>query len=63
MGYPGYEDPHGHMPVDDEGVPPPQSQQPEPDLDNGPIELGSGGDPPEAPPGPDEDSSDLVSAF
>ena len=47
--YPGYEDPHGGMPVDDEDMPPPQSQQPEPDLDNEPIELGSGGDPP-APP-------------
>ena len=63
--YPGYEDPHADMPVDDEAMPPPQSQQPEPDLDTDPIELGSGGDPP-APPGggtsvpvPQDDSSDL----
>ena len=31
--YPGYEDPHADMPVDDEDMPP-QSQQPEPDLDD-----------------------------
>ncbi|CAE7860370.1 unnamed protein product [Symbiodinium necroappetens] len=62
----GYEDPHGDMPVDDEEMPPPQGQQPEPDLDNDPIELGSGSDPPGAPPGggtlvpvPEDDSSDL----
>ena len=35
--YPGYDDPHGDMPVDDEGLPPPTSQQPEPDLDDDPI--------------------------
>ena len=53
------------MPVDDEGMPPQPSQQPEPDLDNDPIELGSGGGPP-APPGggtlapvPEDDSFDL----
>ncbi|CAE7890770.1 unnamed protein product, partial [Symbiodinium necroappetens] len=63
--YPGYEDPHGDMPVDDEDMPPPQSQQPEPDLHNEPIELGSGGDPPAPPangafvPVPENDSSDL----
>ena len=34
-----YEDPHGDMPVDDEDMPPPQAQQPEPDLDDDPIEL------------------------
>ena len=63
--YAGYEDPHADMPVDDEDMPPPQSQHQEPDLDNDPIELGSGGDPP-APPGggtsvpvPEDDSSDL----
>ena len=40
-------------------------QQPEPDLDDDPIELGSGGDPPPAPPGggtfvpvPEDDSPD-----
>ena len=31
--YPGYDDPHGDMPVDDEDMPPPTSQQPEPDLE------------------------------
>ncbi|CAE7813358.1 GIP, partial [Symbiodinium microadriaticum] len=36
-------------------MPTPPSQQPEPDLDNDPIELGSGGDPP-APPGGGTDS-------
>ena len=63
--YPGYEDPRAEMPVDDEDMPP-QSQQPEPDLDDGPIELGSGGHPPPAPPGggtfvpvPEDDSEDL----
>ena len=46
-------------------MPPQPSQQPEPDLDNDPIELGSGGGPP-APPGggtlvpvPEDDSFDL----
>ena len=34
--YQGYEDPHADMPVDDEDMPP-QSQQPEPDLDDDPI--------------------------
>ena len=48
--YPGYEDPHGEMPVDDEEMPPPQSQWPEPDLDHDPIELGSGGNPRGVPP-------------
>ena len=63
--YPGYEDPHADMPVDDEDMPP-QSQQPEPDLDDDPIELGSGDNPPPAPPGggafvpvPEDDSADL----
>ena len=63
--YPGYEDPHADMPVDDEDMPQ-QSQQPEPDLDDDPIELGSGGNPPPAPPGggafvpvPEDDSEDL----
>ena len=62
--YPGYEDPHAGMPVDDEDMP--QSQQPEPDLDDDPIELGSGDNPPPAPPGggtfvpvPEDDSEDL----
>ena len=36
------------MPVDDEDMPPPQGQHPEPDLDDDPIE---GGDPPSQPPG------------
>ena len=45
-----YEDPHGDMPVDDEDVPPPQAQQPEPDLDDDPIELNTAGDPPSQPP-------------
>ncbi|CAE7517845.1 GIP [Symbiodinium sp. CCMP2456] len=49
--YPGYEDLRGEMPVDDEDMPPPQGQQPEPDLDDDPIELGAGGDPPSIPPG------------
>ena len=35
--YPGYDNPHGDMPADDE---------PEPDLDNDPVELHTGGDPP-----------------
>eukprot|EP00439_Symbiodinium_sp_Y106_P015903 s5135_g2.t1 len=39
------------MPVDDEDMPPPTSQQPEPDLDYDPIELHNGGDPPSQPPG------------
>ena len=67
--YPGYEDPHADMPVDDEDMPP-QSQQPEPDLDDDPIELGSGGNPPPAPPGggtlvpvPDGDDDDLDMPF
>ena len=45
-----YEDPHGDMPVDDEDMPPPQAQQPEPDLDDDPIELNTAGDPPSQPP-------------
>ena len=49
--YPGYDDPRGDMPVDDEDMPPPTSQQPEPDLDTDPIELHNGGDPPSQPPG------------
>ena len=66
--YPGYDDPHGDMPVDDEDMPPPTSQQPEPDLDDDPIELHNGGDPPSQPPGGgalvlvpegDHDDSDL----
>ena len=67
--YPGYDDPHADMPVDDEDMPP-QSQQPEPDLDDDPIELGSGGPPPPAPPGggafvpvPDGDDDDLDMPF
>eukprot|EP00439_Symbiodinium_sp_Y106_P026099 s5128_g3.t1 len=48
--YPGYEDPHGDMPVDGEDTPPPQGQQPEPDLDDDPTELDTGGDPPSQPP-------------
>ena len=67
--YPGYEDPHAGMPVDDEDMPP-QSQQPEPDLDDDPIELGSGGHPAPAPPGggtlvpvPDGDDDDLDMPF
>ena len=67
--YPGYEDPHADMPVDDEDMPP-QSQQREPDLDDDPIELGSGGNPPPAPPGggtlvpvPDGDDDDLDMPF
>eukprot|EP00439_Symbiodinium_sp_Y106_P027707 s3770_g3.t1 len=48
--HPGYEDPHGDMPVDDEDMPPPQRQHPEPDLDDDPIELDTGGDPPSQPP-------------
>ena len=50
MDYPGYDDPHVDMPVDDEDMPPPNSA-PEPDLNNDPIELGSGGNPPPHPPG------------
>ena len=66
--YPGYDDPHGDMPVDDEDMPPPTGQQPEPDLDDAPVELHSGGDPPSQPPGggaqvpvpeDDHDDSDL----
>ena len=66
--YPGYDDPHGDMPVDDEDMPPPTSQQPEPDLDDDPVELHTGGDPPSQPPGGgaqvpvpegDHDDSDL----
>ena len=49
--YPGYDDPQGDMPVDDEDMPPPASQQPEPDLDDNPIELHTGDDPPFQPPG------------
>ena len=48
--HPGYEDPHGDMPVDDEDMPPRQRQHPEPDLDDDPIELDTGGDPPSQPP-------------
>ena len=50
LDYPGYDDPHVDMPVDDEDMPPPNSA-PEPDLDDDPIELGSGGNPPPHPPG------------
>eukprot|EP00439_Symbiodinium_sp_Y106_P024983 s292_g3.t1 len=50
LDYPGYDDPHVDMPVDDEDMPPPNSA-PEPDLDDDPIELGSGGNPPPRPPG------------
>ena len=50
-GHPGYDDPHDDMPVDDEDMPPPQGQHPEPDLDDDPIELDTGGDPPSQPPG------------
>ena len=50
LDYPGYDDPHVEMPVDDEDMPPPNSA-PEPDLDDDPIELGSGGNPPPRPPG------------
>eukprot|EP00439_Symbiodinium_sp_Y106_P050098 s1995_g6.t1 len=50
MDYPGYADPHVDMPVDDEDMPPPNSA-PEPDLNDDPIELGSGGNPPPHPPG------------
>ena len=32
LGHPGYDDPHGDMPVGDEDMPPPQG--PEPDLDS-----------------------------
>ena len=67
--YPGYEDPHADMPVDDEDMPP-QSQQPEPDLNDDPIELGSGCNPPPAPAGggtfvpvPDGDDDDLDTPF
>ena len=49
--YPDYEDPHGDMPVDDEDMPPPHNQQPEPDLHDDPILLDTGGDPPSQPPG------------
>ena len=49
--YPGYDDPQGDMPVDDEDMPPPTSQPPEPDLDDDPVELHTGGDPPSQPPG------------
>ena len=48
--HPGYEDPHGDMPLDDEDMPPPQDQHPEPDLDDDSIELDTGGDPPSEPP-------------
>eukprot|EP00439_Symbiodinium_sp_Y106_P004184 s5891_g1.t1 len=41
LDYPGYDDPHVEMPVDDEDMPPPNSA-PEPDLGDDPIELGSG---------------------
>ena len=66
--YPGYDDPHGDTPVDDEDMPPPTSQQPEPDLDDDPVELHTGGGPPSQPPGGgaqvpvpggDHDDSDL----
>ena len=50
LDYPGYDDPHVDMPVDDEDMPPPNSA-PEPDLNDDPIELGSGGNPPPHPPG------------
>ena len=50
LDYPGYDDPHVDMPVDDEDMPPPNSA-PEPDLNDDPIELGSGGNPPPRPPG------------
>ena len=50
LDYPGYDDPHVEMPVDDEDMPPPNSA-PEPDLNDDPIELGSGGNPPPCPPG------------
>eukprot|EP00439_Symbiodinium_sp_Y106_P029510 s5219_g3.t1 len=50
LDYPGYDDPHVDMPVDDEDMPPPNSA-PEPDLDDDPIELGSVGNPPPHPPG------------
>ena len=50
MDYPGYDDPHVDMPVDDEDMPSPNSA-PEPDLNDDPIELGSGGNPPPHPPG------------
>ena len=48
--YPGYDDPHVDMPVDDEDMPP-QNSAPEPDLNDDPIELSSGGNPPPHPPG------------
>ena len=38
LDYPGYDDPHLDMPVDDEDMPPPNSA-PEPDLDDDPIDL------------------------
>ena len=50
MDYPGYDDPHVDMPVDDEDMPP-QNSAPEPDLNDDPIELSSGGNPPPHPPG------------
>ena len=51
VGHPGYDDPHGDMPVDDEDMPPPQGQHGEQDLDDDPSELDTGGDPPSQPPG------------
>ena len=50
MDYPGYDDPHVDMPVDDEDIPP-QNSAPEPDLNDDPIELSSGGNPLPHPPG------------
>ena len=50
MDYPGYDDPHVDMPVDDEDMPP-QNSAPEPDLNDDPIGLSSGGNPPPHPPG------------
>ena len=40
-----------HMVIYDEDMPPPASQQPGPDLDDDPVELHTGGDPPSQPPG------------
>eukprot|EP00439_Symbiodinium_sp_Y106_P067746 s1826_g11.t1 len=54
--YPGYDDPHGDMPLDDEDMPPPTSQQPEPDLDDDAIELHTGDDPLEMPLDSDEEA-------
>ena len=48
--HPGYEDPQVDMPVDDEDMPSGPAA-PEPDLDDSPIELGSGDGPPPQPPG------------